>query len=76
MTAKVTWVKFDVEPWVRFDAVMEHLDIGSTATLYRYIAAGMPSIKVGKSRRFRLSEIDAWLVAQSAAAAEPAAQAG
>lgn len=35
------------------------------ATVYNLMGRGMPSLKVGRCRRFRLAEVDAWLVAQA-----------
>ena len=47
-------------------------------TIYNQMKRGMPSIKVGRSRRFRLAEVDAWIEAQQTevggAAAEQAAE--
>lgn len=34
------------------------------AHIYNLMARGMPSLKVGAARRFRPSEVDAWLLAQ------------
>lgn len=38
----------------------------SRATIYNLLDRGLPSIKIGRSRRFRLSDTDAWLEAQQA----------
>lgn len=41
----------------------------SRATVYNLLSRGLPSVKIGRSRRFRLSEVDAWLDAQNGDAA-------
>lgn len=38
----------------------------SRATIYNLLSRGMPSLKVGRARRFRLADVDAWLDAQNA----------
>lgn len=38
------------------------------ASVYNLLDAGMPSIKIGRARRFRLSEVEAWLDARQVAA--------
>lgn len=45
---------------VSSDQLAEHLGL-SRATVYALLNRGMPSLKVGRSRRFRLAEVDAWL---------------
>jgi hypothetical protein len=47
------------EPWVPESIVARHYDV-STRTVRRWREAGMPSRMMGSSRRFRLSEIEAW----------------
>lgn len=34
------------------------------ATIYNQLKLGMPSIKIGRARRFRLADVDAWLEGQ------------
>lgn len=34
------------------------------ATVYNLMNRGLPSMKIGRARRFRPSEVDAWLEAQ------------
>jgi excisionase family DNA binding protein len=41
----------------------------SRAQVYNLIARGLPSLKIARSRRFRPSEVDAWLDAQRNSAA-------
>lgn len=38
------------------------------ASIYNLLADGMPSIKIGRSRRFRLSDVERWLEARQVAA--------
>lgn len=45
----------------------EHYGV-SRATVYNLLDRGLPSIKIGRSRRFRLDATDAWLDAQQDAA--------
>ena len=42
----------------------EHYGI-CRASVYNLLNQGLPSIKIGRSRRFRLAEVDAWLDAQA-----------
>lgn len=48
--------------------VADHYGV-SRAHVYNLLARGMPSVKVGRCRRFRLSDVDAWLDAQNGDAA-------
>lgn len=50
----------DAEPWVRKPAVAKHLNC-TVRHVEKLTAAGMPSIKIGGMRRYRLSAVDAWL---------------
>jgi len=38
----------------------DRLSVGST-TVYRWMEQGMPSLKVGGLRRFKVSDVNAWL---------------
>jgi excisionase family DNA binding protein len=40
----------------------------SRATIYRALEDGLPSLKLGRSRRIRLSDADQWLNEQAGAA--------
>ena len=49
------------EKWVDTKAVAEYLNI-NRQTVFTWIAQKkLPAVRVGKSWRFKLSEIDAWL---------------
>jgi len=37
----------------------------SRATVYNLMGRGMPSVQIGRCRRFRLGETDAWLDAEA-----------
>lgn len=54
-----------VEPWVTSEEICTYLRI-SANTLTRWLAVrGMPGHRIGRSLRFRLSEVDAWVKAGS-----------
>lgn len=54
-----------VEPWVTSEEICAYLRI-SANTLTRWLAVrGMPGHRIGRSLRFRLSEVDAWIKAGS-----------
>lgn len=49
------------EPWVRVREVAEHLGV-SESWVHKSVQTGsIPVRRAGRSLRFRLSEIDAWL---------------
>ena len=53
--------KSNPEKWVDTKVVAEYLNI-NRQTVFAWISQkGLPAVRVGKSWRFRLSEIDAWL---------------
>ena len=55
------------EPWVTSDEICGYLRI-SVNTLTRWIAVrGMPANRVGRSLRFKISEVDAWVRSTPAA---------
>lgn len=47
------------EPWVDDDAVARYFGV-SVGTVRRWRREGMPSRRFGGSRRYRLSECEAW----------------
>ena len=50
-----------LEPWVTSEEICKYLRI-SANTLTRWIAdRGMPGQRVGRSLRFKVSEVDAWI---------------
>lgn len=50
-----------LEAWTTAAEVAEHLAI-SDATLQRWVAdRGVPVHRIGRTLRFRLSEVDAWV---------------
>ena len=50
------------EPWVSLDEIAGHLGV-SRDTVYRWIEnKGMPAHKVGSLWKFRLSEVDKWIL--------------
>ena len=59
------------EPWVSVDVVAQHLGIARD-TVYRWIdAKGLPAHRIGRLWKFKLSQIDEWVEAGRATAAEP-----
>lgn len=50
------------EPWVSLEEIAEHLKV-STDTIHRWIRARkIPVHRVGRFWRFRVSEVDAWVL--------------
>jgi phage terminase Nu1 subunit (DNA packaging protein) len=47
------------EPWVSETVIARHYSV-SARTVRRWRAQGMPSRKLGSSRRFRLSDVERW----------------
>ena len=47
-------------PLLTAEELAEHLNV-SRAQVYNFMRRGLPSLKVGKSRRFRLSDVTPWL---------------
>jgi excisionase family DNA binding protein len=62
------------ERWLTADEAATHLGYKATGTLYNKLAAGekIPHRKLGRSLRFRASELDAWIEAQNQPEPEPA----
>ena len=50
----------DIEHYISTAGLMEVLEI-SRSTVYRLMAKGMPSIKVGSVHRFPVDQVLAWL---------------
>lgn len=54
------------EPWVSLEEIAEHLKV-STDSIHRWIRARkIPVHRVGRFWRFRVSEVDAWVLAGKA----------
>ncbi len=59
-----------VTRWLSVDEVAEHLGV-RRATIYKWITRKkMPAHKVGRLWKFRLNEVDDWVVSGQAARAE------
>ncbi|WP_104138806.1 helix-turn-helix domain-containing protein [Arthrobacter sp. ZGTC131] len=55
------------EPWSSVDDVAEHLGV-SKDTVYAWLAKrDMPAHRVGRLWKFKLSDVDTWVVAGGAA---------
>jgi transposase len=57
------------ERWLSKRKIARHYDY-SERTVNRWVAAGCPSRMIGGERRFRISEVDAWLDQMATAADE------
>jgi excisionase family DNA binding protein len=54
------------EPWVSLEEIAQHLKV-SKDSIHRWIRARrIPVHKLGRQWRFRVSEVDAWVVAGKA----------
>lgn len=55
------------EPWSSVDDVAEHLGV-SKDTIYSWLSKGqIPAHRVGRLWKFRLSDVDEWVTAGTAA---------
>lgn len=60
------------ERWVGADRVAAHLGV-TKDSVYRWVeAGGLPAHRVGRLLRFRISEIDRWVLARGTAASRDA----
>jgi excisionase family DNA binding protein len=50
----------DLENYLTMADLMKYLNVGRAA-IHRYITQGMPSVKLGGLRRFKVSEVENWL---------------
>ena len=54
------------EPWVSVEDVARHLGVAKDS-VYRWIESrGLPAQKIGRLWKFKLSEVDAWVLASGA----------
>ncbi|ALV40636.1 hypothetical protein AU252_05175 [Pseudarthrobacter sulfonivorans] len=59
------------EPWSSVDDVAEHLGV-SKDTVYAWLSRReMPAHRVGRLWKFKLSDVDAWVIAGAAAEGGP-----
>jgi excisionase family DNA binding protein len=59
--------KVKTEPWVSVQEVAKHLGVAKDS-VYRWIESrGLPAHRMGRLWKFRLSEIDEWVLAGGAA---------
>lgn len=50
------------EPWLSVDQIAEHLGV-TRDSIYRWIdRKGLPAHRVGRLRKFQVSEVDNWYV--------------
>lgn len=62
--------EIDSDPWLSVDEVAQHLKI-SKPTIFRWLEKGkIPAHKVGKQWRFKLSEVDNWVLKGDAASTD------
>lgn len=60
------------QPWVSADKVASHLGVAKD-TVYRWVEQrGLPAHRVGRLWKFKLSEIDKWVLAGGAGQDQPA----
>lgn len=52
---------FDIERWVSMKEICEHLGIKRDTTLKWILHKNMPSEKIGKLWKFKISEVDEWV---------------
>jgi len=58
--------KFTAEPWIGTKEIAEHLGV-TVVTVRKWIVSGkVPCHRVGKLWRFKVSEIDAWVLSGGA----------
>jgi excisionase family DNA binding protein len=58
------------EPWASVDEVAKHLGVAKDS-IYRWIERrGLPAHKIGRLWKFKLSEVDEWVLAQDARVAD------
>ena len=63
----INYTNDSTEKWVHIEDVAEHLNI-SLDTARAWLKDGkLPAYKVGKRYKFKLSEIDAWVMADKMA---------
>lgn len=48
------------DPLLTAEQLADHYGV-TRATIYNLMKRGMPSLKIGRARRFRLAECDSWL---------------
>lgn len=64
----------NAEPWVSVEEVARHLGV-TKDSVYRWIEAkGLPAKRVGRLWKFKLSEVDAWVVGGGAGEGVPGAR--
>ena len=64
-----------MEELLTLDEVAQKLKV-TRATVHKWMIEGMPSLKIGKNRRFEAHKIMEWIIQKSEAAENKPAQAG
>lgn len=55
-----------IEPWYSLEEIADHLKV-SKETVYRWLEKGkIPAHRVGKQWRFKVSEVDEWVMSGTA----------
>ena len=58
-----------VEKWVDIHELVEHFGL-SKAKLEQLHSEGLPVLRIGKVRRYKITEVEAWLKERSSAAVQ------
>ena len=65
-----------VERWLSVEEIAQHLGV-SKETIYRWLERGkIPAHRIGRLWKFKISEVDGWVVAGGAAERDLSAQEG
>jgi excisionase family DNA binding protein len=69
-------VVLPTERWSSVEEVTEHLGVGRD-TIYRWIERkALPAHRIGRLWKFKLSKVDSWVLAQSAASEQQGSKDG
>jgi excisionase family DNA binding protein len=50
------------ERWIKLDEAAEYLSVSRSYLYQKGPAAGIPRVKLGNGFRYRMSDLDAWLL--------------
>ncbi len=52
------------ERWIKTEEAAEYLSVSSSYLYQKGPAAGIPRVKLGSGFRYRMSDLDAWLLGE------------